>query len=183
VGFKPISLSDTTSYIDISDSAVDKERLIDKQIETDPELKDPDLSDDRKRVVAWKCFQIDFMAAVKKRPAASKELLLFKDGETPTEFVIGVVPAGDMNRIYDETTETDKYRGSGNERFWRMFLHGLRDIKNWHGDVKKKSVNNINYVDTGWLEKNFVGGLRTTAINVGTAIHWFNELTGDEIKN
>ena len=181
--FKPISMSDSVSFVSTYDPAVDRAAICDREIEKHPEWLEDHMSTEQMRELAWLRFQSDFGLACSRDPSESVKMLLFKDGETPTKFVIGAMASEDFNRVIDETQETSTWRGATTQRFWRMFLHGLRGIENWSGKVETRKVGDIEYVDPAWLRKTFVRDLRQVAIQVGTVIMSYNSLTEEEIKN
>lgn len=183
MAFKPVSLADCSTFVSTYDPAVDKARLCDQEIEKHPEWKESQFSQEQLRELAWHSFQADFAAACGRDPAASERLLVFKDGETPTKFIVGALSTEDFNRIVDETQETQTHRGRSNERMWRMFLHGLRGIENWPSKVETRKVGDLEYVDPAWLRRTFVRELREIAIQVGAVILTYNRLTEEEIKN
>ena len=120
-------------------------------------------------------------------PSAWRDFIKAKDGETITEFVIGVVPTEFAIRIEDECLgfrEGLRIVERPDERMWRYFLHGLRDIKHWSdGEVPKKDFNGVEYVDPTWIKKTFVKHLREVALDIGRYVWAFNQLTEKEIKN
>lgn len=181
--FKPVTLADSCGFISTYDPAVDRSRICDREIDKHPEWNESNLSSQQIKELAWKVFESEFAAAAGRDPAESEKMLLFKDGETPTRFILGAIATEDYNRIIDDTQETGTHRGKVTERFWRMFLHGLRDIENWNGEVKKHAVGNLQYVDPAWLRSTFIRGLRDVAIQVGSVVLHYNRLTEEEIKN
>lgn len=181
--FKPVTMADSCSFVSTYDPAIDRKRICERELENHPEWQEGNLSVDQQMAVAWRAFENEFALTAGKDPTKAVELLLFKDGETPTRFVVGAVAPDEFNRILDETQETRTHRGGGNERCWRMFLHGLRNIEGWSGDVKRYKVGELEYVDPAWLKRTFVGKLRTVALQVGGVIMAYNTLTEDEIKN
>lgn len=184
MAFKPIKMSDCTAFVSTHDEAVDRDKLIEKYLESDTELAgNESLTPQQKRDAAWSLFGFEFATKVGGQPSKSLEILEFKEGETPCKFVIGAIPSEDLNRIYDETQETPRHRGAAHERAWRGFLHGLRNIEGWPGEVKKRTVGEIEYVDPQWLRTTFVRGLRQVGIQVGQVILAWNELTVGEVKN
>jgi len=183
MAFKPVSMADSCSFVSTYDPAVDRARICERTIEEHPEWRESHFSEAQLRELAWQTFTINFAAKVGRDPAESLRLLVFKDGETPTKFVLGALSSEDFNRIIDETQETQVHRGAGNERLWRMFLHGLRGLENFPGEVKMRKVGDLEYVDTAWLRRTFIRDLRTVACQVGMVIMHYNALTEEEIKN
>ena len=151
---KPIRLSDQTTCISPYDPAVDT-----------------DASD-------WKTYGAKMLT----NPVAWREYIKTKPGETLTEFEVGVIPTDQLVKINDECQHMPEQVRSEELR-WRAFLHGLRGIKGWEGEVPKKTVNGVEYVDPAWLAKTFVRGLAASALFVGMIALAFNRLTEEEIKN
>lgn len=156
---KPISNTDQTTCISRFDSGIDH-----------------DASD-------W----AKYAEVMYKNPAAWREHIKPKMGESLTEFVIGVVPGYLATQIDDECTSFNagaKEMKRPDEMMLRYFLHGLRDIKNWQGGKPEmKDVDGVDYVDHAWLKREFSRGLRRVAIEIGHYVWAFNQLTGEEIKN
>lgn len=124
-------------------------------------------------------------------PGCWRKYLKFKDGEQPTEFMIGVIPSHLLLKAEDEY-------GTSKSLFWSSFLYGLRDIKNPGGLVaeftdkvtgqKKREVptievSGIQYVDSAWLSKIMSRKLRDCAIFVGGVAYRWNQLSEDDLKN
>lgn len=183
MAFKPVSMADSVGFVSTYDPAIDKARVCDRMIDAHPEWSASNMALDDQRQMAWLQFGIEFAQAVGRDPAESERMLVFKDGEAPTRFVLGAVGSEDFNRIVDETQETQTHRGKNTERCWRFFLHGLRDIENWPGGVEKRKIGELEYVDPAWLRRTFIRDLRDVAIQVGQVIIAYNRLTEDEIKN
>ncbi len=183
MAFKPVSMSDSSTFVSTYDPAVDKARICDAELDKHPEWHESQMTQQQQRELAWTAFQADFSVAVGRDPAESERLLMFKDGETPTKFTVGAVSSEDFNRIVDETQETETWRGGFQERMWRMFLHGVRGIENWPGKVEMRNIGDVEYVDPAWLRRTFVRDLRQIAIQVGSVILAYNRLTEEEIKN
>lgn len=183
MAFKPVSMADCATFVSTYDSAVDKVRVCEREIDKHPDWREKGLSTEQMNELAWVTFQADFAAATARDPASSERMLLFKDGDTPTRFSVGAMSTEVFNRIVDETQETQTWRGKFSERMWRMFLHGLRGIENWPGKVDTIKIGDIEYVDPEWLRRNFIRGLRDTAIQVGAVVLNYNRLTEEEIKN
>lgn len=150
MGFKPVRMSDKTSCVCMGDDAVDEEA-----------------SD----------FDAYVASMLAGSPGSWRDNIKVKEGHTITEFVIGVIPPEELNRIGDECS------GKANEMRWRCFLWGLRDINGWPEVVPKKARGDVEYVDPDWLKATFVRGLRAVAIWVGGAAWAFNSVTDAEIKN
>ena len=193
--FKPIDLHDKTSFVSPFDPAVARERVIDRELEeaTESDLNNQSallfrvpfvqLAAEQKRDTAWGAFEARFATTCGTDPAASRELLLFEDGATPTVFVIGVIVPDELNRIRDECRETLTHRGKRDEAAWRAFLHSLRDLQGWGAEIPKKTIRGVEYVDPVWLSGKFIRGLRLVARQVGQVSLAWNELTENEAKN
>lgn len=105
-----------------------------------------------------------------------RDKIKIRPGEQPTVFSVGALTAEELNGIIDDT------RGNpprSEDRSWRAFLAGLRDVNGWPGPVPKTEGR----VDRDWLRKTFVGSLRKVALAVGGAVLVYNNTTEDEIKN
>jgi hypothetical protein len=127
------------------------------------------------------------------RPASWRELIVCKDGQSPTEFILGVVPPAELSRIEDEcgvgkTTERTR------ELYWRCFLHGLRDMRGGPtteitvdgtktSGVPKKKIDGVEYADPEWLARTFAGPLRKIALEIGNVIWTWNLLGPEVVKN
>lgn len=118
-----------------------------------------------------------------KDPGVWRELLKIKDGETPTVFVIGVVPSDLIVRIEDECNiGKDSLRSE--ELRWRCFLHGVREIQGWPGEPPKtRDVNGVTYVAPEWLKENFNRELKKVALEIGAKVFLWNQLGDNDIKN
>lgn len=117
-----------------------------------------------------------------RNPESWREHFKFKEGATPTEFEIGVIPTAKLIQIESECgvgtddLEEQKLR-------WMCFLYGVRNIRNFGQDVPKVKINGIEYVDPEFLSKNFTRNLRHVASNLGAQIYFWNMLNDDESKN
>ena len=151
--FKPIRLSDQTTCVSLNDPAID-----------------PDASDLKA-----------YGKAAKDNPACWRELLKMRAGQEPTVFEIGVVPPGELTRIMDECVNTKATRYE--EAAWRCFLAGVRGIRSWSDDPPRVKRDGVEYVDPAWLAKTFARGLRAIAVEIGSFVYHWNQLTEDEIKN
>jgi hypothetical protein len=111
--------------------------------------------------------------------AAWREMLTVRDGQAPTEFVIGVVPAAELTRLEDEAK-----LGRADERTrtlaWGCLLAGLVDVKNWPGEIERDSKGRPT---RAWIERSFVRGLRQVGIYVGRVIWSWNQLTDSDARN
>lgn len=153
MALKPLTYEDQTVVISPLDSAIDTERSDIKA----------------------------YAEVMMKDPAAWRKLIKPKDGETLTEFIIGVIPTEQLVRIHDECEDK-----TGEELRWRCFLCSVRGINNWANSNEKIPTidrHGVSYVDPDWLSKTFVRGLRYTALHVGMLAWAFNNLTEDESKN
>lgn len=116
-------------------------------------------------------------------PSSWRDSVKFKDGYSPTEFKIGVVPPSDLVSIEDECIGAGRMR----ELYWKCFLRGVRDITNGpadeNGKVPKKDIGGIEYVEPSWLADTFCGNLRMVAIEIGQNIYAWNQLKQVEVKN
>ena len=115
-------------------------------------------------------------------PSAWRDHLKFKEGATPTEFEIGVIPSAKLIQIENECgVNTPDIQES--KLRWLCFLHGVREIRNFSQEVPKVTINGIEYVDPEFLAKNFTRNLRHVASNLGAQIYFWNMLNDDETKN
>lgn len=161
MAIKPVSLQDSTTYVSPYDPAVDEGSN-------------------------WGDYAREWL----RKPGCWKDLLKIKDGEQVTEFVIGVIPPAELNRINDECRTELGPDGKpigiarNEEARWRCFLLGTRAINGWPGEKPPtREIGGVEYVDPAWLAKTFVRGLRKVALTVGYAAWSFNNLTEDEILN
>jgi len=106
-----------------------------------------------------------------------RSLLKILPGEQPTVFTLGPLTADELNAIVDDTRGANG--GRSDDRWWRCFLLGLRDITGWPQAVPKADGR----VDKDWLRKTFIGPLRRVALSVGVAVMTYNQITEDEVKN
>lgn len=177
MAFRPIALSSQVTYVSHLDPAVDRRAMLDETIAASDELQavtDLELRDAK----AWGRFLDDYIPKVSNDPNHSAHALKFKQGETPTKFVLGVIPAEEMVRIADETREKP------NEKSWRAFLAALRGIEGWpENPIPTRKVNDVEYVDPTWIKKHFVRGLRLVANDAGVIAWMWNQMTEAEVKN
>jgi hypothetical protein len=182
---KPIRNDDVTPIATIQDSAIDWERMI-EICTARPEW--PDLATRYKNThenahllhdneIAREIVSGEYLNTSLDDPGKAMAMLQVKPGQSLTKFVIGVIQSADAARIADEC------RGKFDELRWRSFLHGVRGIEGWPEDPPTVEVRGIKYVSPEWLEKNFIRGLRTVALEIGLVIWRWNQLTGEEIKN
>lgn len=123
---------------------------------------------------------------VARNPTCWKEYLTFKDGERPTEFVIGMVDPSELNRIEDECgLGTSNFKAA--EMRWLCFLYGVRNIQNLELEGKKGVPQiqrfDMEYVDPKWLAQTFSGPLRSCALFIGGVIWRWNNLNEEDSKN
>lgn len=159
MAFKPITKDSVTSYVSLSDPAIDWEAMAG--------------GDDAKRAE-----NIQALAdAAAKHPADAEKLMKFRDGQQPTRFILGPIDPVEMNRIQDEcgSAAADNIRYS--ELRWRAFLASVRRIENFPG-VKMNGKG----VDQDWIREEFSRGLRSVALEVGMVGWRWNQLTDDEIR-
>lgn len=170
---RPISLDSTTSAVSLLDDALDVERARATQVEIN-------MRGETRKVSALEAMGFECV----KDPGVWRKYLPVKDGHSATEFVIGIIPAGDLCRIEDEcrvgTSEPHQ-----SELAWRCFLASVREIKGWPDPEPPtmRENNGRKYVDPVWLEKRFVGRLRKVALDIGFQAWSWNQLTETEIKN
>ena len=115
-------------------------------------------------------------------PASWRTLLKTKDGEQPTEFLIGIIPPAEVARIEDEC-KRDVQRWS--EQCWRAFSHSLVGIEAGFDvkDVPRIKVDNVQYIAPSWIRETFIASLYHVAVEVGAvAWHW-NRMVGSDLKN
>ena len=188
MGFRPVRLSDSTSYVSLRDPALDWETIVDEAIEADTALKDSTAVSElvkRKQVIDG---IIGKTVAESFRSPSVTLKLKTKAGETATRFVIGVIPPDQMARINDESKPRKvdgKWDRGDEELYWRSFLASIRAIEGWPGSSKipTKDIGGVEYLDPSWLKANFVRGLREIAVEVGrVAWHW-QQVDDEEAKN
>lgn len=180
---KPIRLESKVSFVPTADSAVDWDAIVKRELDLSPQVRDDATSDaEYKRRYALKSFHARYGRASGLNPSAWKDFLPMKPGESPTVFVIGVINSDDIVRLADEC-KVDSPEPLHNELGWSCFLHAVRDIENFPGDVPKIKRGQVEYVDPVWLKANFVMGLRNIAVNVGLIAWRWNQITETDIKN
>jgi hypothetical protein len=151
--FKSVSKDGTRTFVSQFDPAIDQEAMT---------VEDWDAYR-----TAWSTSGEDWRSRLK-----------VTQGERLTEFVVGVLGAEELNTILDETKRSDGGIRS-EERFWRCFLAGLREIRGWPEEPEKENGK----IKAAWLRATFVGPLRRVATSVGVAVLSYNQTTEDEIKN
>jgi hypothetical protein len=156
MALKPIQLDSQTTCVFRADPAVDNE------------------SEEGKAGVEA------YVKVMHSTPSKWRELLKIKAGESPTVFVIGVLPSSDAAQIQDEYINQGKVYASS--LGWLCFLKGIRDIQGF-GEVPKVKVDGVEYVDPAFLRKAFVGRLREAACEIGWIVWRWNQISEDEIKN
>lgn len=158
---KPLRMSDQATTISVHDDAIDFESMTEED------------------AARW-------VEATQTNPSAWRDCVKIKDGEQPTEFVIGVLRPDEMSQIMDDCKlmDPDPTKRRYAEAAWRAFLGGLKDVRNWpEGDVPKKGANGSERVDPAWIRKTFSAGMVKVAHDIGTKIWRFNQLTEIEAKN
>jgi hypothetical protein len=153
--FKPVRMTDQTTCVSPFDPAIDFEQ-----------------SD-------WG----EYSKVIFKDPAAWRKFIKPKEGESLTEFIIGVIPTEHINRISDECSGEKGKITKPNEMQWRAFIHGLKGINNWPDKIPTSGINGTERVDLDWIKETFIRDLRQTALHVGAVAWAFNQLSGDEVKN
>jgi hypothetical protein len=182
--FKPVRLTSSVEFVSIADPAIDWDQHVQDVLAASPELAgNTKLTDDDRRRLAERKFSNDFIGKALKDPGAAVAMLKFKNGETPTRFVLGVIPPDDMTRIADEC-RVGKPNELTQQLQWRSFLHGVREVKGFgEGRVPTRKVGDVEYVDPVWLRDQFARGLRDVALGVGLVVWFWNQITEDEVKN
>lgn len=116
-------------------------------------------------------------------PSSWRRLLKVVNGQQPTEFLIGIIPAAEHARIDDECrrAETDRWC----ELCWRSFVASLRDIKGGFdmSDVPRVSVDGVSYIAPEWTHRTFVGTLYQVAVEIGAIAWQWNRLGEADAKN
>jgi hypothetical protein len=110
-----------------------------------------------------------------KDAKAAREGLKFKDGNTPTEWLLGVTPSSEANAAED-------MRGFS-ARAWHSFLHSVRGVKGGFDKVPTILRDGVEYVEPAWLAKTMVGTLRRCALDLGLIVYLWNNLSEDDGKN
>ena len=112
-----------------------------------------------------------------KRPDAWRDRLKFRDGATPTEWILGVTPPAEANTADDMQGFSSK--------MWHVFLHSVRDIKNGAelGKPEKVTRDGVEYIKPSWLAGVMVGPLRRCALDLGVVAWAWNRLTEADAKN
>lgn len=180
---KPLSPDATVSLVWVSDPAIDDEAVIIESVDNG----EGGTKEQRTNRVAM------YGAKAIMDPGSWRDILKFKDGQKPAEFVIGVIPPAELNAIEDECRPgTDQARIK--ELQWRCFLAALRDIRNGpmaerkidgtkRRLVPKEERNGIERVEQAWLEETFIRKLRKCALFIGGLAYRWNQLSEDDAKN
>jgi len=196
-GEKPITLADSTSYVSYQDPSIDWDRVIAREHERDPKLRErvsaavasklmtrPDLTEDAARRALEQESVIERVSGLASdNPAMTLEEYLPKDGQRVTVFRLGVVQRTNLARIQDETAGGAERPPRPAERFWRCFLDGIRAIDNWGG--KKPATierGDVSFVDPKWLAETFVGPLAKISDEVGLVIWVWNRFSESDAK-
>ncbi len=170
---RPIHLEATVSAVSIYDDAFDVEKA--RAATHDHAMPDG----------ASKTFNgvQKYSAERMKNPGCWREFLPVKDGQSPTEFIIGVIPPGELTRMEDEARLSSDTPRPG-ELHWRAFLSSVREIKNspWQ-DVPTDEIGGVRYVRASWLAKQFAGRLRQVALDIGFQAWSWNQVAEVEVKN
>ena len=177
MSFKPIRSESCTSVVSFSDPAIDWDRVADREIEESEEIRALEVEHSEKRTLAFARYIERVGPDTVRNPSKIKGTLIFRDGEHPTEFVIGVIPPDDFGRIIDETEHGTE------DRYWRTFTASLRNVTRWPSDVPKKTLDGVEYADPAWIRQTFIRGLRRIAIEVGKVSWMWNQVMEDEAKN
>jgi hypothetical protein len=170
----PATLDATTSIISCIDPAIDHEASDTKAF--------AGLSPDKEI--------LSYIGDRFERPSSWRDTVKFKDGASPTVFVIGVIPPAILNRIDDECRTDSR----PHEKHWRAFLHGVREIENGPTisvvkdgrtikTTPKTEINGVEYVDSQWLSSTFIRGLRNVAIEIGAVCYHWNQMSETDVKN
>jgi len=197
LGDRPISLADSTTYVSHQDPAIDWERIIDRELERDEELrteidervrkvaaKDPSIDQalERKRM-AGEAFGLRTANRILRNPSLTVEEYLPRDGQKLTRFKIGVIPPSDLARIHDDCRAFSE-NVKREELHWRCFLHALRGIEDFgrDGKIPTRTVESVDYIDPIWLKDTFVQRLRPIADEVGRVAWMWNHFGDDDAK-
>jgi len=125
----------------------------------------------------------DYLLRAMRNPTCWREDLKFKDGATPTEWILGIAPPSVINAAEDMPGSAAKA--------WHIFLHSVRDIKN-AGSLtdslpdrrpKKVTIGGVEYVDPEWLANVMRGHLRMCAKELGLIAYAWNQMTDEDAKN
>ena len=168
MALKPTSLEATTTCVSLYDPAID----------LDNSKRIPVPGEDRERLMYQTTRLIE--------PNRWRDELTVRDGQEPTEFVLGVVPPSDLARIEDECHALNEERENTRTMYWRCFLTGLRDIRNGptdRGKVPKTKRGEVEYVDPEWLAQTFTGSLYHVATEIGQVIYAWQRFTVTDAKN
>ena len=159
---KPILRDQTISVVSIADPAFDLEASDQCEHEGEP-----------------------ILAYAKDRftdPCSWRQTMKVKDGERPTEFIVGIIPPAEVARIEDEC-KRDAQRWS--EQCWRAFSHSLVDVKCGFdmSAVPRHKIDGVSYVAPSWIRETFVGTLYHVAVEIGAVAWQWNRMLGSDTKN
>ena len=129
-------------------------------------------------------------AMLARRMSEWREILVFKNGQLPTEFTFGVISPSELTSIEDDCQlgKPDLRRRS---LYWRVFCSALRDITNGptervkgkDGKWREKVPKAGDRIDRQWLEEQFSGRLMPCAQQLGNAAWVWQALPEDDAKN
>jgi len=166
----PMTREASVSCISLEDPAIDQDKVQRKDM----------LSKDGKTVLVKDAAV--YLTERLRKPDSWRDTVPMKEGAKPTVFVIGVVPPSELNRIEDECRRLGE-TGRANELMWRCFLHGVRNIEGLGLDLVYSDVHGVKYVDPQWLADVFCGPLRKVALEIGTIIYNWNDLSQEAAGN
>lgn len=146
MAFKPIDPDATISVVSVLDEAIEHDDSFAK-------FFDPANGD---------CFS---------NPEKWGEFLTAKDGMSITEYIIGTIPSGEMNRIEDKWRNEKGW----SQLRWACFAASLRDILNGptmettdqNGRPKSSVPKSEGRVDPQWLANIYQGLHRHKALEIG----------------
>lgn len=160
---KPILRDQTVSMVSLQDPAFDLE-------------KSPEIEVDGDTVLEYAVERF-------RDPSSWRRLLKTHDGQQPTEFLLGIIPAAEHARIEDECARAHDRRWR--ELCWRSFCAALCDIKGGFdmAGVPRVKTDGVSYIDPAWIHRTFVGTLYEVAIELGAVAWQWNRMGGDDGKN
>jgi hypothetical protein len=182
MAFKPIRADDSVTYVSIEDPAIDWPATIEKHEAANPgdlEKVRVGLRGSGTTQLAMQMIVLGKLDKDKGGRSISEMMgmLVFKSGEQPTRFQVGVIPPSDLTRILDEHARQSE------GACWGAFLASVRGIENGPGQAATHQVNGTTYVKPEWLRNTFVRGLREVAVEVGRVSLFWNSVTDTDAKN
>jgi len=115
-------------------------------------------------------------------PGSWRDLLKVRDGQKPTEFVIGAIPAPELNRIEHELEGAPRYLACFKEAV-RTIENGPADTVDGRPEVPREQRDGYQVVKGSWVDRVFVRDARRIANDIGRLAWAWNQLGEPDVKN